>query len=132
MPAGVTIRTSGAAAYPARGLGQERGAGRPGPLRLGGPEVAAEVAEAGRRQQGVAHRMGADVAVGVPGEALRLVRPVEPEEVQGNAVGQAVDVHADTCSQIVMTSGHAPDHARATINMCGRVRPGRWPVSWRA
>ena len=64
------------------GLGEQGDAGRAGP-RAGRtvPKCAAEVAEAGGRQQRVAGRVRGDVSVGVTLEAVVLVGPGEPGEV---------------------------------------------------
>ena len=82
-------------ADPPGGLGQQRDARRAGPPRVRRTEVAAEVAEAGGREQRVAGGVGRDVGVGVALEALRLVGPGQPGQVHRDAVDQAVDVGAD-------------------------------------
>src|SRR5262249_13671129 len=127
----VPDRVAGAA-HAGGGLGEHGHPGCTRPLGLGRAEVAPEVAESGGRQERVAHGVRAHVAVGVSGQPLGLVGPVESAEVEGYPLGEAVDVDADTRSHFVRTSGHGPDHARATIALCGRVRGGRWPVSWPA
>ncbi len=75
------------------GLLEQRGAGGARPLRVRRTELRAEVAQAGRREQRVAERVRGDVAVRVALEPLRLVRPGQPGQVQGYAVG--VPVHVD-------------------------------------
>ena len=51
--------------------------------------------EAGRRQQGVAGRMGGDIAVGVTLQPVVLVRPRQPRQVHRYAGHEAVHVDAD-------------------------------------
>ena len=97
------------------------------------PKLRAEVAEARRGQQRVAHRVRADVAVGVALEALRLVGPGEAGEVHRYAVGEAVDVGADARSHSVRTSGHGvimPEQQSTRADACA-VGAGRacWPAS---
>ena len=77
------------------------------------PKLRAEVAEAGRGEQRVAQRVGGDVGVGVALEPLRLVRPGQPGQVQGYAVGEPVHVDAQPDAGQAVRSGvaHAPHHA---------------------
>ena len=72
--------------------------------RILGPEVAAQVAEPGGREERVAAGVGGDVPVGVPGQALWLVGEVQAGHVQGYAVHQGVHVGADAGAW----EGHAP------------------------
>ena len=57
-------------------------------------EERADVAAAGGAEQGVDHRVGEDVGVGVPGEAA-LVLDLDPAEDQAAALREAVAVVAD-------------------------------------
>src|SRR5699024_11275302 len=83
-------------ADPAGGLGQQCEAARACPVRVAGVEVAPEVAEAGRGQQGVRGRVARDVAIGVPaGGRLTgglYAREDQPERAVG---GERVTVLAD-------------------------------------
>ena len=85
-PAARTRRTVSASRADARGAG---------PLRLGGAEVAAQVAEAGGGQQRVAGGVRGDVGVGVPGQSGGLVGPGQPGQHHRCAVGEPVDVGSD-------------------------------------
>ena len=77
------------------GLCEQGDAGGAGPRGVGGAELAAEVAEAGGRQQRVAGGVRGDVAVGVTLEAVVLVGPGQPGEVHRHAGREAVHVDAD-------------------------------------
>jgi hypothetical protein len=57
--------------------------------------VSAEVTDPCGGEQGVAGGVGRHVAVGVPREALVLLRPLEPGQVHRYAGGEPVHVHAD-------------------------------------
>ena len=59
------------------------------------PKLRAEVAEAGRREEGVAGGVGGDVGVGVALEPGRLVGPGEAGEVHRYAGDEPVHVGAD-------------------------------------
>ena len=72
------------------------------------PKLRAEVAQPGRREQCVARGMGRDIGVGVTLEALRLVGPGEPGQVERDAVDEPVDVGADADAR---ECGPREDHA---------------------
>ena len=59
------------------------------------PKLRAEVAEPGGREQRVARGVRGDVGVGVALEALRLVGPGQPGQVERDAVDEPVHVGAD-------------------------------------
>ena len=84
-------------AHAGGGLLQQGDSGGAGPRRVCRAELAAEVAEAGGREQRVARSVRGDVAVGVTLEAGVLVRPRQAGEVHRDARREAVDVdaHAD-------------------------------------
>ena len=94
----------------------------PGPARVGGAEHGPEVAEAGRGQQGVARGVGGDVAVGVPGQADRLVREVQAGHVARHPVGEGVDVHAGAHPQVgpgrLGRFAHGPIQPRPGARVC--------------
>ena len=91
------------------------------------PKFEPEVAEAGRREQRVAHRVGGDVGVGVPLEALRLVGPGEAGEVQRDAVGETVHVDADAVRDSVRTCGHGMIMPEKQSAACGSA--GVWALA---
>src|SRR5690606_19112618 len=95
----------------ARGLGQQRGPGRTGPLRSTGAEVGAEISQARRGQQSVTGGVGGDVAVGVPGESGDA-GPVQPGDAAWPALVVRVDVGPDPdprLSHVRSLAGRAPD-----------------------
>jgi hypothetical protein len=50
-----------------------------------------QVTEAGRREQGVADRVGRDISVGMPGET-RLMWPEQPGKIQRPTITKWMDV----------------------------------------
>ena len=84
------------------------------------PKFEPEVAQAGRRQQGVAQRVGGGVAVGVALEPLRLAGPGQPGQVKRHALGVPVHVDAQPDPGQVLAGGvaHPPHHAPSE---CHRV-----------
>jgi phytoene dehydrogenase-like protein len=108
-------------AYPARGLGEQRDAGRAAPLGLVGAEVRAQIAEPGGGEQRVAGGVRGDVAVRVAGQA-GLAGPVEPGDVQRAALFEGVYVDADSDEREI--------RQRSPLRRSRRPRPRRaWP--WR-
>jgi hypothetical protein len=77
---------------PSYGLSQERDPSRAGPRGIGGTELAAEIAKPCGRQQGVADRVGDDVAVGMADETPCLVGPQKPGEPERATVRQGMDI----------------------------------------
>ena len=111
--------------HAAGGLAQEGGPGGALPLRLGGAEVRAHVAQAGGGEQGVAAGVGDDVAVGVADQA-HLPGPFQAGQAHGDgrAVriggGEGVDVGADAGAGQVLGDLVQLDRGRAG----GMARPG--------
>ena len=102
-------------AHAAGGLAQERGPGGPLPPGLGGAEVRAQVAQAGGREQGVATRVGDDVAVGVAGQA-HLTGPLQAGQAHGDSRvggGEGVHVGADAGAGKVLGDLVQIDRGRA-------------------
>jgi len=93
------------------GLGEQGGPAGAGPLRLRGPEVRAEIAQAGSAQQRVAGGVGGHVGIGMPFESLRFAGPVQAGEMELHTRHEPVYVDADAGSIHVRTSLHGNDHA---------------------
>ena len=124
-------------ADPARGLGQQRAPEAPAHSRLGGAEVRAQVAQPGGGQQRVAGGVRGDVRVGVPLEALGLVGPGQPGQVERRAVHEAVDVGADADAGDARGSLHPmimpEQQSRREQRACGPAvglvaRRASWPA----
>ena len=75
-------------------LGQQPGAVEPLPARVGVGVMLADVAQAGRAEQGVGHRVADDVGVGMPDQAPRVVDPHAPQD-QRPSLDQPVRVVTD-------------------------------------
>jgi hypothetical protein len=73
--------------YPCSSLGQKGCSGGTGPLGIGGPVVATEIAQARRTQQRVTRRMSDDITIGVTLGAHLVLKE------------QTSDVHRPTSSQ---------------------------------
>src|SRR5258707_8593486 len=58
-----------------------------------------QVAEPGRREQGIANGVRCDIAVGMPGQP-RFARPEQPGQIQRPAVTERVDVRPDAYLRI--------------------------------
>src|SRR5439155_4476903 len=95
----------------------QRHPGRAGPLRAGGAEVRAQVAQAGGGQYGVAGRVRHHVAVGVPGQPVDALpeQPGDPALPSG-LVRVYVGTHPDDRNDHVRSSRCA-----ATARSNGRV-----------
>ena len=79
-----------------------------GPSRVRRTEDRTEVAEACGAQQGVAGGVGDDVAVGVSGQAVCLVRPVQPGQPQRAPALEPVHVDADADPRGACHGGDPP------------------------
>ena len=106
MTCTATLPISQPASRTRRAVSVEEGdPGGAGPLGLRRAEVRAEVAEPGRREEGVAGGVRGDVGVRVTLEPGRLVRPGQAGEVHRDARHEPVDVGADADAGLGDVSG---------------------------
>ena len=116
-----------ALADPGDHLGQQPRAVEPLPTGIRVRIMLADVAQAGRSQEGVGHRVTDDVGIGMAHQSPRMVDPLAAQD-QGPPLVQPVGVMADSDSQALSSSQGSPSgFVRRTVSVVIKFRPRPHP-----
>jgi hypothetical protein len=71
---------------------------RPCEARVGGTDVAAQIAETSRREQRIADRVRGNIAIGMPGQAA-LAGPMQSSQVELSLITERMNIDSDADSR---------------------------------